>query len=144
MAEKKQVVSRYEKTVSVDGSGRSIGLEVTLPMTKEAFDVDLKDEFASLRDMAHEHIVVNIDEDGPREPFIQCVRYGPNDYIAEFGFNEDYFDQRPRIFRVYKDSPEKLSELFFEVLCKEVDPLKTEGPWKEVTDEIFKKDKAEE
>ncbi len=143
MAAKKKAVSRYEKSVTVDGAGRSIHFDVTLPMTKEAFEVDIKDEFAALRDIAYEHIVVNIEEDGPREPFLQCVRYGENDYVAEFGFKEDYFDQHPRIFRCFKDRPEKLTELFYEVLCKGIDPLKVEGPWKEVTDEIFKKDKED-
>lgn len=128
MAAKKKAVSRYEKSVTVDGAGRSIRFEVTLPMTKEAFDVDLKDEFAALREMAYEHIVIDIEEDGPREPFIQCLRYGENDYVAEFGFKEDYFDPHPRIFRCFKNRPEKLAELFYEVLCKGIDPLKTEGP----------------
>ncbi len=144
MTAKKNAVSRYEKSVSVDGDGRSIHMEVTLPMTKEAFDTDLKDEFAALREMEGEHIVVDISEDGPREPFLQCLRYGENDYIVEFGFKEKYFAKHPRIFRCFKDCPEKLCELFYAVLCKEVDPLKTEGPWEDVTDKVFKKDESEE
>lgn len=143
MAAKKKAVSRYEKRVSVDGTGRSIHMDVTLPMTKEAFEIELKDEFAALRDMANEHIVVNIDEDGPREPFLQCVRFDEKSYLVEFGFKEDYFDPHPRIFRCFKDCPEKLSEVFYEALCKELDPLKVEGPWTEVTDEIFGKDKED-
>ena len=130
-------VAHYEKNVSVDGEGRSISMEICLPMPKDAFEVDVKNEILRLRTMPYEHITIGFDEEETCLTFLQSARYGEDDYVVEVGTKLNKTDERPTIFRKCETTSQAVVAIFFSVLCEKASLDLTE--WENVTDEIFPK-----
>lgn len=128
-------VAHYEKTVSVNGKGRSISMEISLPMPKEAFEADVENEILRMRTMAYEHITIGFDEEETCLTFLQTARYGEDDYVVEVGTKLNENDERPTIYHKSETTPQAVAATFFSILCEKASLDLTE--WENVTKEIF-------
>ena len=144
-------LQNYEKKVTIDSetSGRSVKMVVNhLPLTKEAFNTELKDEFTQLRNLENEYVNIDINTKGE---WAFSLSVGKWDYVTGEGYRIEYvvpgeYYEDTGCATYYWNFNEDLDgviEVFYKVLCEEEDPMMI-GMWEKDSDEAEEEEKIDE
>lgn len=131
MARKKTLVACYEKSVHVNGKGRAIEIETCIPMPKDAFEIEIRKEIIQLRKKEDESLHVELKKDNVDGEFIRCERWSENDYQIFCACHKK--NNELHVYRTFEVEPEAVIDLFYKVLCQNVNPL-TYPDWEDITD----------
>lgn len=140
MARKKPPVACYEKSVHVNGKGRTIEIETRIPMPKDAFEVEIKKEILQLKKKEDELLHVVLKKGNIDGEFIRCER-SENGYQIFCSCHKK--KNELHIYRSFESEPEAVIDFFYQVLCQGVSPL-TYPHWEDITDGIFDESTVEE
>ncbi len=140
MARKKPPVACYEKSVHVNGKGRTIEIETRIPMPKDAFEVEIKKEILQLKKKEDELLHVVLKKGNIDDEFIRCER-SENGYQIFCACHKK--KNELHVYRSFEAEPEAVINLFYQVLCQGVNPL-TYPHWEDITDGIFDESTFEE
>ncbi len=153
MAKEKTEAQRqsYVKKVMIDSenSARSVEMEIKhLPLSKEAFVTELKDEFAKLIGLENEYIKVDVNKEGKWAFSLSVFQW---EYVTGEGYrieyavpDEDYEDTGCATFYWnFHEDLDGVIEIFYKVLCEEEDPLMI-GIWEKDSDEADEEDEEDE
>ena len=103
------------------------------PCSEDDFK-EIADVIKSLRDIAYEHIVVELKDYPFTVRFIQTIRFkDSNNYLIEFG--KEIGEEKPQMFRLTDVEPNKCLEIFRSVCIDAAEP--DLSAWEDVTREIF-------
>ncbi len=131
MAKKIPPVACYEKSVHVNGKGRTIEIETHIPMPEEAFELEIKKEILQLKKKEDESLHVDFKKGNIAGEYIRCERWSKNDFQIFCAWHKK--KKELRLYRTFEAEPEAVIDLFYQVLCQNVNPL-TYPYWEDITD----------
>lgn len=153
MAKEKTDAQRqsYEKKVIIDSenSVRKVEMEINhLPLSREAFVTELKDEFGKLRNHENEYVNVEVRAKGKWAFSLGVAQW---EYVTGEGYRieyavpeEDYEDTECATFYWnFHEDLDGVIEIFYKGLCEEEDPTMV-GIWEKDTDEADEEDVEDE
>ncbi len=153
MAKEKTEAQRqsYVKKVMIDSenSARSVEMEIKhLPLSKEAFVTELKDEFAKLIGLENEYIKVDVNKEGKWAFSLSVFQWEyvtGEGYRIEYAVPGDYYEDTgcATFYWNFHEDLDGVIEIFYKVLCEEEDPLMI-GIWEKDTDEADEEDVEDE
>lgn len=133
----------YEKKVTSNSKNgaRSVSMRIDSSLTKEAFETELKKEFARLRLLDNEFVKVSVYEKGNWAFYLLCEKWPTENgecFRVEYCCPDDKYEYSGEDFTsCYWDfslNLEDVTELFYEALCVGQDPLYL-ASWEKDTDE---------
>ncbi len=141
----------YEKKVIIDSENRARRVEMKinhLPLTREAFIAELKDEFARLKGLEDEYVKVDVNIKGKWAFTLSAFMW---EYVTGEGFRleyampgEAYEDTGCATFYWnFREDFDGVIEVFYKALCEEEDPTMV-GIWEKDSDEAEEEDYEEE
>ncbi len=147
-AKEEKTLLSYEKKVTSNSKNgaRSISMRIDSPLTKEAYERELKNEFARLRLLDDEYVKVSVYEKGNWAFYLLCEKWPTEQgegFRVEYCCPDDKYEYSGEDFTsCYWDfslTLEDVTSLFYEALCIGQDPLYL-ACWEKDTDEADRED----